>query len=108
MLCGNLGQNLRSHPSDRSNRKKPPSPNPQSRTFVKPKDAQHYAGLQDEDRQFIPGNELLTLPSALEAMATITISLLTTDVKTRKLIVSKETLEAILKSLNFTTKVSAK
>lgn len=49
------------------------------------------------------------MPAALVAVTTRTISLLTTDVKTKKLIgVSMEILEETLKSLNIAIKVLAK
>lgn len=45
---------------------------------------------------YISGNELLTIPSALEAVATKTLSLLTIDIKTRKSVgVSRETIERL-------------
>lgn len=56
--------------------------------------------MEEEYRDFIKGNELLTVPEALNAVTTWTISLLTSDVKTRKLIgVSGEAVEEALKSL---------
>lgn len=52
---------------------------------------------------------LLTVSSAQEAVATKTISLLTTDVKTRKLVgVSRETIEEALTSLNIGASVLTK
>lgn len=42
--------------------------------------------MQDHYREFISGNELPTVPSTLEAVATRTVSLLATDAKTRKLV----------------------
>lgn len=57
-------------------------------------------------KDYISGNELLTIPSVLEAVLTRTISLLTMDVKTRKLTgVSREIMEEALKNLNIASKV---
>lgn len=52
------------------------------------------------------GNEFLTIPEALDAVNTRTISLLTTDVKSRKLIwVSRETMDETLKGLKIDPKI---
>lgn len=57
----------------------------------KRKDAAHFVGMQDYYREFISGIELLTVPSSV---ATRTVSLLATDVKTRKLVgVSRKVME---------------
>lgn len=57
-------------------------------------------------KDYISGNELLTIPSLLEAVLTRTITLLMTDVKTRKLTdVSREIMEEALKNLNIASKV---
>lgn len=51
-------------------------------------------------------NEFLNIPEALDAVSTRTISLLTSDMKTRKLIgVSRESMEEALKALNISLKV---
>lgn len=58
------------------------------------KDAGFYTQLQAKYESFTKGNEYLTIPEALDVVATRTISLMTTDVKTRKLTgVSRETIE---------------
>lgn len=46
----------------------------------------YYASMHSQYQQYISGNELLTIPAALDAVTTRTISLLATDVKTRKLV----------------------
>lgn len=79
-----------------------------SATFQK-KDAQHFAGMQEHFCDYISNNELLTILSALEVVATKTIYLLSTDVKTRKLVgVSRETIEEDLTSLNIDASVLTK
>lgn len=71
------------------------SPNPSTWVSERPKtkkDAGNYAALQYRYWGYISGNELFSIQLALKAVATRTISLLTTDAKTRKLIcVSRET-----------------
>lgn len=53
-------------------------------------------------------NELLPVPSLLDEVSTKPISLLTTDVKSRKFIgVNRESMEEALKSLNVGVKVLA-
>lgn len=55
------------------------------------KDAAYYAGLKSKYEELIKGNEFLTIPEALNTVNTRTIFLLTTDVKSLKLIgVSRE------------------
>lgn len=72
-------------------------------------DAADFATMKDDCRLFVSGNEFLTVPSALEAKTTRTVSLLATDVKTRKLVgVPSETMEKALRSFNIATKVWAK
>lgn len=74
-----------------------------------PKGPTYSKGLREEYSSFISGHELLTLPIAMEAMTMRTISLLTTDVKTWKLIaVSRETMKEALKALNTGAKVLAR
>lgn len=64
------------------------------------KDAAYYDRMREEYRDFINGNKLLTILEALNAVTTMTISLLTTDVKTCKLVgVSREAIEEAFKSL---------
>lgn len=73
------------------------------------KNAQHFAGMQEHFCDYISDNVLLTILSALEAVATKNISLLTTDVKTRNLVgVSRETIEDALTSLNIDASVLTK
>lgn len=65
--------------------------------------------MKDDCRFFVSGNEFLTVPSALEAKTTRSVSLLATDVKTRKLVgVPSETMEKALRFFNIATKVWAK
>lgn len=73
------------------------------------KDAVYFAEMQDHYWELISDNVLLTVSSTLEAVASKRVSLLTTDVKTRKLVrVSRETTEKALKSLSIADKVLAK
>lgn len=56
--------------------------------------------MQKQYRQYIYDNGLLTIPASLDAIAARINTLLTTDVKTRKLIsVSRETVKEALKML---------
>lgn len=56
------------------------------------KDANYYAQHYDKYDDYARVNEFLSIPETLEAVNTKATSLLTTDVKTRKLIgVSRET-----------------
>lgn len=72
-----------------------------------PKRPEYYKGLKDEYKEFISNNELLPVPSAMDAVAAWTISLLTIDIKPWKFMaVSKEAMEA-LKALIIKTKVLA-
>lgn len=65
------------------------------------KDAVYYANLRTKYEEFIKGNEFLTIPEVLNAVNTQTISLLTTNMNSRKLIgVSRETTEEVLKTVN--------
>lgn len=60
---------------------------------------EHYSMMQEK---YIDGNVLLTIPEALDAVTTKTISLLITDTKTRKLIrVSRETTKEVLKTSKY-------
>lgn len=64
--------------------------------------------LKDKFKEFISKNELLLVLSLLEAVNTKTISLLTMDLKTHKLIdVNRDCMEEALKSLNIEAKVLA-
>lgn len=64
------------------------------------KDAAYYDRMREEYRDFIKGNKLLTILEALNVVTTMTISLLTTDVKTCKLVgISREAIEEAFKSL---------
>lgn len=59
--------------------------------------------------EYTNGNELLTIQEAFDAVNTRTISLLTTDVKSRNLIsVCRETMEEALKSLKTKTRILAR
>lgn len=61
------------------------------------KDAVYFAEMQDHYWEIISDNVLLAVPSTLEAVASKRLSLLVTDVKTRKLVrVSRETTEEAL------------
>lgn len=48
------------------------------------KELDYYKSLRDEYSTFISGDELLPMPSAMEAVAARTIALLIADVKSRK------------------------
>lgn len=50
------------------------------------KNATHFEEMQSQYQEFISGNDLLSVASVLERVATRTVSLLTADVKTRKLV----------------------
>lgn len=50
--------------------------------------AAHFTGKQDHHRELISANELLTVFSVLDTTAKRTVSLLTTDVKSRKLVIA--------------------
>lgn len=55
--------------------------------------------MQEKYAEYTRGNEFITIPEALNAVHTRTISLLTTNVKSRKLIgVIRESIEKALKS----------
>lgn len=59
--------------------------------------------------QYLNGKEFLTIPEALGAVTTGIISLLTPDVKTRKLIdINRDVMEEPMKSLEVRTKFLAK
>lgn len=62
----------------------------------------YYNQLKEKYKKFVSGNELLLMPSILETVNTRTISLLTTDIKTHKLIgVNREIMEEALKKTNY-------
>lgn len=68
---------------------------------LKKKGLDYYNSLREECGKFISSNELIAVPSVVETINTRTISLLATDLKTRKLIgVSRDVMEEFLKSLN--------
>lgn len=52
---------------------------------LRKKNPAYYAELRDKYEEFIKANEFLTIPEAMNAVNPRTISLLTTDVKNRKL-----------------------
>lgn len=59
---------------------------------------EHYDSLEEQYGKFCLGNELIVVPSVGESINTRTITLLTKDVKTRKLIgVSRKVIEEYLK-----------
>lgn len=69
----------------------------------------YYESLKEKYEEFIAGNELLAVPSVMEAVNTKRISLLMTDVELRKFIgVSREGMEETLKNLNIRVKVLAR
>lgn len=75
----------------------------------KRKSVVYYAKLKDKYEKFINGNEFFTIPKALNAVNIHTISLLTANVKSQKLIgVSRETMEEVLKSFSIAPKVLAR
>lgn len=66
----------------------------------KKKDAKYYEEQRGKFDKYLQGNEFLTILEALEAVNAKIISLLTTDVKSHRLIgVSTESMEEALKSL---------
>lgn len=88
-----------------------PSPTPldwtsnRSKRKKKKKDAAYVTNT----RTTLESNELLTIPEALNTVISKPISLLTTDVKTHKLIgVSREVMEKALKCLKTAPKILAK
>lgn len=65
----------------------------------------YYKGLKEQYGKIVTENELLPVPSFLDEVNTKPISLLTTDVKSRKFIgVNRESTEEALKSLNVGSK----
>lgn len=65
------------------------------------KGSEYYLEVSKKYQDFIAGNELLIIPSALEAITRRTIPLLTSDVKTRKLVgVNREGLKEVLKKIS--------
>lgn len=75
----------------------------------KKKDSAYYEQQREKYEKYLNGNEFLTIPEALDSLNARIISLLTSDVKSWKLIgVSRETMEEILKSLNIALKVLAR
>lgn len=63
-------------------------------------DAKYYKALKDKYDDYIKGNELLTIPEAIDAVKSRMISLLTTNMGTQRVIgVSRERMEEALKSL---------
>lgn len=64
---------------------------------------------KDKYKESIAENELLNIPSVFDAVSHRMISLLTLDVKTRRLIgVSREIIEEVLKSLSISPKIWAR
>lgn len=69
----------------------------------------YYEEQRVKYEKYIKGNEFVTIPEALYAINTRTISLLTTDIKSRKLIgVSREAMEEAAKSLRIAPKILAR
>lgn len=65
-----------------------------------PQNTNYYAQLQSKYNEYLRSDEFLTITEALDAVNSKTISLLTTDVRTRRLIfVSRETMEEDQKNL---------
>lgn len=63
------------------------------------KGLEYYEDQKGKHKEVIAGNELLTFPSIFEAVSYDTTSLLTMDVKTRRLIgVSGDIMEEAMKS----------
>lgn len=63
-----------------------------------PKGSNYYKGLKDKYGNFIDENELLPVPALMKMVNTRSISLLTTDIKTHRLIGSnREIMEEALK-----------
>lgn len=73
------------------------------------KDAAYYAGLKTKYEEYVMGTDFITIPEALNAVMTRKISLLTSEVKSRKLIgVSREMMEEALKTLNVAPRMLAR
>lgn len=91
-----------------------PNPQPQAhwygwQTGQKNKRPEYYNSLKEKYKDFISDNELSAMPSVMEAVTTRTMSLLKTDVKSRKLIrVSRDVMKETLKSLNIGAKILAR
>lgn len=63
-------------------------------------DTAYYSIMREKYRDSINGNELFSIPEALTEVATRAISLLATDVKSRKFVgASREDMEEVLKCL---------
>lgn len=76
-------------------------------TSVKTKGPKYYEALKEKYEESIDCNELLSILSVLETVATRTVSLLTSDVKCWKLTgVSREIMEEALNTLNIVLKIS--
>lgn len=75
----------------------------------KKKTPEGYVAFQEKYGPFTNDNEFLTIPEALEAVSTRTLSLLINDIVTRRLIgVCKDTMKEALKSLQILMKVIAR
>lgn len=73
------------------------------------KEPEYYKNLKNQFGSFINGNEILPAPSLIETVNARKISLLTTDVKTRKLIaVKREVMKEALKNLQISAKILAR
>lgn len=69
---------------------------------------EYHKGLTGQLENFVSGNKLLPVPSLLETVNTRTISLLTTDIKTRKFLgFNREITEEVLKCLKIEVEVLA-
>lgn len=76
---------------------------------LKMNDTAYYVAQRGKFEESFKGNEFLTIPEALKAVNTRIISLLTSNIKTRKLIgVSRENMEDALKTLHIIPKVLAR
>lgn len=73
------------------------------------KNAEYYEELRVQLKDTFKENEFLTIEEAFMAVKKKTVSLLTSDIKSRKLIgVSRETMEEVLKVLQISPKVLAR
>lgn len=70
------------------------------------KDSSFYEQQRQKYEKYLQGNEFLTIPEALEAVNTKVISMLSTDIKSRRHRGS-ESMEETLKSLKIIPKVLA-
>lgn len=84
MCCGEASTKMTESP--RATVTQTETPSPWNSNRPKKKGAAYYKQMKEDYRDFIQGNELLTIPEALNAVTRRTISLLTSDIKTRKFV----------------------